>query len=1181
LLFFTAAIFAQAGNIEFIENKGQWDSRVKFRTEVPAGQFYIHSKGFTVVQHNKDDLEKVQDYLHGHLPIQAAGKSAPLTLRSHAYRVEFAGAADNLEIIPDKPLPGYNNYFIGDDPAKWATNCKVYQAVTVKNIYPGVDARYYTENGGMKYDLILNPGADPGKIVLHYSGADKLELKNNDLVVKTSVGNVKELNPYTFQFENSQRKSVACKYVLIGNEIRFDIKNYDRNKVLIIDPTLIFSSFSGSAGSNWGFTATYGPDGSFYGGGINLAAGYPVSPGAFQTTWAGGNSFEPCDISIIKLSPNGTARMYATYIGGSGNEQPHSLVVDGAGNLIIAGRTNSGNYPTVGTALIGPGGGYDIILTKLNATGTALIGSKKIGGANDDGVNIEPARNGVNSLQQNYGDDGRSEVILDGAGNVYLASCTRSNNFPASLGTVQTSFGGGAQDGVLIKMDANLNNLLFATYLGGNNDDAAYVLALDPSGNIYVAGGTSSTSNFPGVSAGTIGPANHGGIDGFISVVDNNGGSIIRTTYLGTSATDQIFGIQFDKYGFPYVCGQTRGSWPVINAAYSVLNAPQFIAKLQPDLSAYIYSTTFGRAASTPNISITAFLVDNCENVYVSGWGGETPPNNKYQSSMTFGMPITADAIQSATDGNDFYFFVLRKNAIAQLFGSYFGQNGGNYVDHVDGGTSRFDRQGVIYQAVCGNCGGGVQFPTTPGAWAINNGAASTQGCNLAMIKISFDFAGVEAAPRSSIKGVIRDTAGCVPLTVDFTDTIANAVKYYWTFGDGSSTVITTIPSTSHTYNSVGIFRVMLIAEDSTTCNVRDTAYMYIKVGDLQATLDFNPVKLAPCDSLKFRFDNLSATPPIHPFTNQSFIWDFGDGSPRVVSGPGPVFHSYPASGSYIVKLILQDTAYCNAPDTLSKPLSIAPNVEAAFVTPPTGCVPYTASFTNTSVAGQTFLWDFGDGGTSTATNPVHTYQAAGVYTITLIAIDPNTCNISDTTSLTISVFDNPVSNFSFAPVPPVENTPTTFTNLASPDAIRFKWLFGDGDSLLTTSRLNIQHQYNATGKYNACLVVYNSAGCADTLCQPVDALVAALVDVPNAFTPNSNDVNSKVFVRGFGVTKLKFTIWNRWGQKIFETGSMSEGWDGRYKGEMQPMDVYAYTLYAEFFDGTKTNKKGDITLIR
>lgn len=1178
LLILSTAVKAQFGNIEFIENKGQWDNRVKFRSEVPAGSFFIRSGGFTVLQHNQQELTQLQEIAKGH---QFTGsdnkKSSPFILHSHAYTVDFAGASGNIEMIPDKPLSYYNNYFLGNDPSKWAGNCKIYQGITAKNVYPGIDVRYYTDKGSMKYDIIVKPGADIGKIALRYAGADKLELRDKQLIIKTSVGDVKELDPYTYQFEKNQRKQISAKYVVIGNEIRFDIRNYNRNEVLVIDPTLIFCSFTGSTGDNWGFTATYGPDGSFFSGGINLATGFPVTPGAFQTIYGGGIGPQtPTDISIMKVSPDGTSKLYATYIGGTANEQPHSLVVDGAGNLIVAGRTSSSNYPVTGSGLIGPGGSHDIVVTKLNASGSALIGSKVIGGSGDDGVNISATR-GPNSLQQNYGDDGRSEVILDGAGNIYVASCTRSTNFPSTGGSFQPGSGGGNQDAVLLKLNSSVSSLTFASYLGGSNDDAAYVLSLAPNGDIYVAGGTASI-NFPGTTAGVIHSANQGGIDGFVSIVNNSGSSLIRSTYLGTSNTDQVFGIQFDRLGFPYVCGQTRGGWPVINAAYSNAGAPQFIAKLQPDLSAFVYSTTFGRAAASPNMSITAFLVDNCENVYVSGWGGLV--DDHFQSSGTNPMPLTSDAFPMTPDGADFYFFVLKKNATSQLFGSYFGQNGG-LADHVDGGTSRFDKQGVIYQAVCANCNGGAVFPTTPGVVAPVNGAPGH--CNLAMIKISFDFSGVDAGLQSMIDGVPRDTAGCAPLTVDFIDTVANAVTYYWYFGDGSSPnpVITTVPNTTHTYALPGVYQVMLIAEDSTTCNIRDTAYLHIKVSNLPAALDFNPVKLAPCDSLKYRFDNLSIAPPIRPFTNTSFIWDFGDNSPTVIAGPGPVFHSYTAPGSYTVKLTLVDTAYCNAPDTLTKIISIAPLVVAQFTTPPTGCAPYTAQFTNTSIAGQTFSWDFGDNTTSNATSPVHTYNTPGTYTITMIASDPNTCNLADTTTFTITVYSLPVSNFTFAPDPPVENTPTAFNNLASPDAVNFKWLFGDGDSLLTTSRLQIKHQYNATGTYNACLIAINPAGCADTLCQDVRAVIAALIDIPNAFTPQSGDVNSKIFVRGFGITKMKFIIWNRWGQKVFETNDKNIGWDGKYRGAIQPMDVYAYTLDVEFFDGTKTTKKGDITLIR
>ena len=1181
LLVISTAVKSQ--NIEFIENKGQWDNHVKFRSEVPAGSFFIRAGGFTVLQHNQEDLKRVYEVGVHHSTSIEDKKNAPLVLRSHAYAVDFVNASDNLEITPDKPLDTYNNYFIGSDPSKWAGNCKIFLGVTIKNIYPGVDVRYYTNNGSMKYDIIVKPGADLGKIVMRYKGADKLETRDKQLVIKTSVGEVKESDPYTYQYEKNQRKQISAKYVVIGNEIRFDVKNYDRNEILIIDPTLIFSSFTGSAGDNWGFTATYGPDGSFYGGGINLNPGYPVTIGAFQTTFGGGVGNIACDISISKLSSNGTARVYATYIGGSANEQPHSLVVDAGGNLIVAGRTNSplsgaGAFPLLNGAadIIGTCGSYDIVVMKLNPTGTGLIGSKRIGGAGDDGVNI--ATESFSSLQQNYGDNGRSEVIVDAVGNIYVASCTRSNDFPFTAGVFQTS-NGGAQDAVVLKFNPSVS-LSFASYLGGSGDDAAYVLSLAPNGNIYVAGGTSS-QNFPGNTAGTINPSNQGGIDGFVSIVTNSGNAIVKSTYLGTPATDQVYGIQFDLMGFPYVCGQTKGNWPIQNAGYSVAGAPQFIAKLQPDLSSFVYSTRFGKTSAIPNISITAFLVDNCENVYVSGWGGVV--DGQFPSSGTNGLPVTPDAIQLTTDNQDFYFFVLKKNATSQLFGSYWGQNGG-LTDHVDGGTSRFDKQGVIYQGVCANCGGGAVYLTTPGVVAPTNVAIGNgAGCNLAMLKISFDFAGVEAGPQSIINGVPRDTAGCAPLTVDFRDTIANAVTYYWYFGDGTlpNPVITTLPNTSHTFSLPGIYQVMLIAEDSTTCNIRDTAYLHIKVGNLQATLDFNPVKLAPCDSLKYRFDNLSIAPPVRPFTNTSFTWDFGDNSPLVIAGSAPVFHSYTSPGTYTVKLTLTDTAYCNAPETLTKVISIAPLVVAQFNTPPTGCVPYAAQFTNTSTAGQTFNWNFGDGGTSTATNPVHVYNTPGSYTITLIANDPNTCNLADTTTSTINVFPIPVSNFSFTPDPPVENTPTSFNNLASPDAVNFKWLFGDGDSLKTLSRLPVNHQYNATGTYNACLIAINSVGCADTLCQNVRAIVAAAVDVPNAFTPQSGDVNSKIFVKGFGITKVKFIIWNRWGQKVFETNDKNIGWDGKYRGVFQPMDVYAYTLDVEFFDGSKTTKKGDITLIR
>ncbi|MGZ4019531.1 MAG: PKD domain-containing protein, partial [Flavisolibacter sp.] len=971
-----------------------------------------------------------------------------------------------------------------------------------------------------------------------------------------------------------------------------------------IDPNLVFCSFSGSTADNWGFTATYGPDGSMYGGGIVMGTGWPVSSGAFQTSFGGGGG-SGCftgniDIGIIKLSPDGTKRIYATYLGGSQQDVPQSLIVDPQGNLIVAGRTTSPNYPTKNGGLIGSGGKYDIVLTKFNSTGTQLIGSRVIGGSGDDGANISACGDGRdNSLQQNYGDEARSEVNLDAAGNIYLAACSQSYNDPSSgqkpfpiVGGFQSANAGGTnkQDAVVLKFNPDLSTLLVSTYLGGNGNDAAYVIEVNPvDNNIYVAGGTES-SDFPGSTAGTIGPANHGGIDGFVSIISNDGSTLIKSTYLGTNAIDQVYGLKFDLLGFPYVMGQTTGSWPVINAAWSTPSGRQFIAKLRPDLSNYVYSTVFGKTTggqSAPDISPVAFLVDRCENVYVSGWGGKVVSGLNYPSAGVAGLPVTPDAIKSIPDVNarsglaeDFYFFVLKKDATKQLYGTFFGQNGGDIRDHVDGGTSRFDKNGVIYEAICASCGNTLPFPTTPGAWATKKAASAN--CNLALVKIDFDLSGVRSGVQSWINGRPRDTAGCVPLTVELRDTVLNAVSYEWSFGDGSPGVKTTAPTTTHTYNAVGVYKVMLVAIDSTTCNLRDTSYVNIKVSDLEAKLDFNSIKLNPCDSFKYRFDNLSSAPAVRPFTSTSFSWDFGDGSAQVTTGLGSVFHNYASAGTYNVKLILNDSAYCNYPDTVIKPLRIASLVKADFETPPNGCAPYDAVFTNVSQAGSQFTWDFGDGSpTSNQVSPTHLYPNPGTYTIRLVAIDSGTCNIIDSTKKTITVFGNPTADFTAAPQPPVVNTPISFTNLSSLDAIRFKWEFGDGDSLITTSRTGISHEYNATGKYNVCLTAYNQANCPATICKDVSALISPAVDVPNAFTPGKFGPNSTVYVRGFGIANMKFSIWARWGEKVFETNSKKVGWDGYFKGKMLPMDVYAYTLEVEFSDGTKTTKTGDITLIR
>jgi gliding motility-associated-like protein len=987
---------------------------------------------------------------------------------------------------------------------------------------------------------------------------------------------------------------VPASFELKGNIVRFRLSGaYNKSATLVIDPSLVFSTFTGSTADNWGYTATYDGKGNFYAGGIVFGAsgqGFPVSNGAFQQSFQGGNTLtgEPSgfDIAIIKFDPSGINRVYATYLGGTaGNEQPHSLVVDAAGNLVIAGRTTSSDYPVKGALkTYGPlGGRWDMVLTKLNATGTDLVGSIRIGGKGDDGVNIvhKYTKLGPESINRNYGDDARSEVILDAAGNIYFASCTQSSDFPTTSVSNQTTLGGTnaqgrAQDAVLLKLAPDLSAVSFSIIIGGNDDDAAFVLALNPADNhIFMAGATAST-NFPGNKAGVKYPVYQGGIsDGFVAEFTNSG-VFVKDSYFGTPGVDIIYGIQFDKFGFPYISGTTTDAWPVVNANFKQTNGRQFITKLKPDLSDYVYSTIFGSGGANPNISPTAFLVDRCENVYVSGWGGQTDIQEGFPNSGTSGLSVTPDAFQKTTDNSDFYFFVLEKNAQSQLYGSFFGQAGG-FGEHVDGGTSRFDQNGVIYQSMCANCSSPKPpFPTTPGVWSPFNGS---QGCNLAAVKIAFNLAGVGAGLRASVNGVPHDTAGCVPLTVDFADTLAMGKKYVWDFNDGSPLVTTLVPAVSHTFNTVGLYRVKLVSIDSSSCNISDSAFVFMRVRNDPAALSFTAAKLPPCASLTYQFTNTSTA--IKPFTNTSFKWDFGDGTSQL-AGTGSVNHTYASGGTYDVKLIIVDTSYCNAPDSLSKQIKIASNVKAQFQTPAAGCVPYTAQFTNTSVGGIQFLWSFGDGTSSSLTNPTHLYNTVGTYQVRLIAIDTNTCNKVDTAAFfPVTVSNYPVANYTYSPQPTAANLPVSFLN-GSTGGTNFKWLFGDGDSLVTNRPdTAVNHLFNATGTFNTCLIAYNAAGCTDTVCQAIDVTVNTVVDVPNAFSPNGDGINDKIYVRGYGIEKMTLQIYNRWGALVYKSTDPNEGWDGTYNGKLQPQDVYHYTLQIEFSSKEKLVKKGDITLLR
>jgi len=1167
--------------VEFLENQGQWDGNYKFKAITGRGDIYLQSDGFTYLVGASNNYTLMDDYHHGFT-------KTPPVLKFHSYKLTFVGA-NAAQIEGKKPEEFYCNFFLGNDPKRWKSFIHPFLAIDYNKLYNGIDMHMSSDQGNIKYEFVLAPGADASNIKMNYKGQDDLEVSNNNLIITTSVGNVTELMPYAYQYINDTKVEVPCHYKIKNNTVTFTFpKGYDDTKQLVIDPTVVFATFSGSTADNWGFTATYDVSGNFYNGGIvHVLSGedFIETTGAFQTTYGGGidttfgtvphGSAYADDIAIVKYNSSGSSRLWATYLGGSDNEQPHSMIVNSDNELIVAGRTYSNNFPTTtGAYKTARIGGADIIITHFNSTGSGLVGSTYMGGKKDDVVNFHPAEFVFGNLKHNYGDDARSEVQVDRAGNIYVAGCTKSSDFPVTSSAFQSTIGDSVQDGVIFKMNGSLTTLIWSTFAGGSGDDAAYVLAFDTAQtHLYIAGATAS-SNFP-TTAGTLHPTYQGKVDGFIlKILNSSPYTLQKGTFIGTSDTDQVYGIQVDLDNNVYVMGQSyAGHYPVTSGVYSNAHSTQFVQKLDSNLSTSIYSTVFGSGDSThTNISPVAFLVDTCQNVYISGWGGVLePPSSGIlfppSTGSTNNMPITSDAAQSTTDGHDFYFIVLGKNASTLLYGTYMGGTG-PVGEHVDGGTSRFDKSGVVYQAICGGCGGSSSFPTTSGAWSTGN---KSSNCNEIALKIAFNLGAVKAKAD-----VHPNAKGCAPFTVHFTDSSTDAVAYNWNFADGTAADTTFAPS--HTFGSPGVYKVRFIAKNPNACKVLDTVFLTITVDSTSIHPAFTAAIADSCGPFQAVFTNTStySAPGADAFTK--FVWLFGDSTSY--TGTTPPVHTFKTNGIYTIYLVMIDTTACNSPDTVKQTIrfnsvAVTPN----FTGPDSVCLGKGATYADASINATSYNWNFGDGTSTVSGTPVtHYFNTRGTFTITYIVGNPAACTPFDTLTRTIVVIDTPFANFSYTPTTPQTNIPKTFTNL-SVKATSYSWDFGDGTNSTET---NPVHLFRKTGKYNVCLTATNgTSSCPSIFCKLVQADVRTLVDVPTGFSPNGDGVNDILYVRGAAIDKMSFKIFNRWGQKIFESNDVNVGWDGTYNGKLQEMEVYAYVLDVVFIDGSTTQKKGNITLLR
>ncbi|MBN2669223.1 MAG: gliding motility-associated C-terminal domain-containing protein [Bacteroidales bacterium] len=867
ILIFTLNSIINA-QLAFIENKGQWPEQVHSKYGGTLYQVYFEKHDFTF---NLIDAETVlgSSVHHGGDHSRAALK--PI-VDAHAYKLHFVDANPNTFVTGKNPQKAYDNYFIGNKSEHWGIKAKRFNALHYKDLYSQVDMKVYFHENGFKYDLVVHPGGSVDEIQWNYEGLDKLSIVDDELKLVTSVAKIRELRPYAYQLINGKTVNVEMAYSLNNGVVSYQLlSEYNDQYDLIIDPQLIFSTYSGATTDNWGFTATSDKLGNVYQGGIIFNTGYPTTIGAYQINFAGGElhpsypNYFGTDITISKYTSDGSTLLWATHFGGATSEEiPQSLVVNEFNELVILGTTGSTDLPVTsnafdntfngGTAtdydgVIRFSSGTDILLARLSEDGSQLLGSTYIGGSQNDGLNWRSyyaphVMHGNDSLYYNYADGARGEVITDYKSDIFVGTSTFSSDFPTVNGFQMNS--GGLQEGVVFKCSADLSQLLWCSYIGGSNDDAVYSLEINEYGETYVAGGTVS-SNFPTTSNAYRTSFQGGTADGFVAHISSTGTNLLASTYFGSPAYDQAYFVRTDKFKNVFITGQTKASGTTLiqNAVYNQPNSGQFIAKFFPGLQTIDWSTTFGTGNGKPNISITAFSVDICNRIYLSGWGREWGGYTGFPWGSTFGtvgMEVTPDAVQPTTDGQDFYIMVMFGDASALDYATFFGEQyaGSGYCghDHVDGGTSRFDRMGNIYQSVCASCGftggGSVcnSFPTTTGAYAEHSGGMNNEDwtCNNAVFRFSF-------AEDITVADFFADPLICENEAVQFQNTGIGA-NYYWDFGDGSP--VSNDPNPSHQFSAPGTYDITLWTVDYNTCNITDTIVKTITVQDQNTTFAQN-----------------------------------------------------------------------------------------------------------------------------------------------------------------------------------------------------------------------------------------------------------------------------------------------------------------------------------------------------
>lgn len=711
---------------------------------------------------------------------------------------------------------------------------------------------------------------------------------------------------------------------------------------------------------------------------------YPTTIGAYIQSYTGGFITG----GIMKFNDDASQLIYCTYLGGNDTEQPMSLFVKDY-ELYVYGYTKSTDFPTTTNAhSTSNSGGSDIVVTHFNTTGTDIIGSTYVGGSEDDGLNY--------AYYYDMYDKYRGEIIVLDNGSCLVTSNSKSTNFPTTTGALQTSMQG-ESDGVIIKLNADLSVLENSTYFGSADDDMCYGIREDSDGNIYVSGTCGAALNLYDWSAGAMsnylgGQFSYALYDAFVIKLSSDLSTLLNNSYYSTTAADQAFFVDIYETVVPptsctngyteksiYICGVTQGNINVTPGVFSHSDKGPFIAKFNDDLSNIEFQTALGG-----NYSVfypVAFMVDKCKRIYVSGHKAGT------------GLAITPDHMFNANNINNLYIAVLLPDAVGLAHATYVPG-----CPHVDGGTSRFNPEGVIYQAVCTDDEGadfGDHYPTASNAYS----TANQSDWDAAVFKIDFEAVFVEAEFEAS-----SDSSNlCAPIAVNFNNlSSSNASNFVWDFGDGTTS---TDQNPTHTYTNQGTYTPMLIAIDSMACNMFDTICFDINIIECMHIIasDTSICNSNPAQVSVEVFDG------VEPFTYQ---W----------SGGLPA-----TAGPHVVNPTITTDYYITVTDAVGNididtaTVEIFDNINSNYTSISVTCFGGNNGEIDLTVlngsAPYTFDWDNDGTGDTDDTEDINTLTQ-GTYNLTIT--DANTCTgtntiiISEPTQLILQITNTNISCFGY-----------------------------------------------------------------------------------------------------------------------------------------------------------------------